>query len=727
MKPIHIAAALAAALPALAGETQYWQQASLADFAKGTVSKLSVASDGRLRLAPALTELLDAGTPYLWALARDAQGNLYAGGGTSGKGSSKLFRIDARGQSRTLAELDGLLIPAIAIDARDRVYAATSPDGKVYRVDSSGKAELFYDPKAKYIWALAFSRTGELFVATGEPGQIHRVGADGRGSLFYDSGETHVRSLALDGAGNLIAGTDPNGLVIRVSPAGEGFVLYQTAKREVTAVAVGRGGSIYAAATGNRQAAPLPLPPTAPVPVPSPAPGGGQRPGAPAPVPSPAPQLILPPTVAGGSEVYRIAPDGDALRVFADGSEIVYALGFDSAGKPLLGTGNDGRIYRLDSDFEFTRLRSLAPTQITAFAASGDTLYAATGNIGKVFRLGPELESEGSIESDVLDAGAFATWGRLAWKGEGNVRFETRTGNLTPPQKNWSPWAPVTLAEASGRIGSPAARFAQFRAVLTRDTKAPEVRVVEIAYLPKNTGPRVEEIDIPQANYKFPAPSGSSLSSSNSLSLPPLGRRNQPRPAASSAPAAPTVTSPSMTAAKGWQGVRWLGVDPNGDALTAKIEMRGVAESTWKLLKDGVKEHYYSFDTTTLPDGEYVFRVTVNDAADNPPDQALSASRESEIFWIDNTPPAISGLAGSANGNRLEVSWKARDARSVIVKAEYSVNGGEWLVVEPAGRVSDWKELDYRLSLARPAGEVTIAVRVTDEYDNQSVDKVVVR
>ena len=34
-----------------------------------------------------------------------------------------------------------------AIDARDRVYAATSPDGKVYRMETGGKSSVFYDPK----------------------------------------------------------------------------------------------------------------------------------------------------------------------------------------------------------------------------------------------------------------------------------------------------------------------------------------------------------------------------------------------------------------------------------------------------------------------------------------------------------------------------------------------------------------------------------------------------
>lgn len=728
--------ALGAALPAVCGETQFWQQASLAEFAKGNLKGLSLSSDGRVSLAPALSEYFDAATPYLWAIARDTKGTLYAGGGTQGRGVAKLFAIDAKGQGKTLAELEGLAVQAIAIDARNQVYAATSPEGKVYRISAGGKAEVFYDPRAKYIWALAFAKTGELFVATGDRGEIHRVATDGTGQVFFETEEAHVRSLAVDAAGNLIAGTDPGGLILRITPQGQGFVLYQAAKREITAVAVAPNGQIYAAGVGNRLATAAPAP--APGPVPTVAiqpqavlPGGTPRPGA-APAAQP-PPLSLPTSIAGGSEIYRIDTDGDARRVWSDPSEIVYAIAFDAQGKPVFGTGNEGRIYRIDSDNDYTRLRSVPPTQVTGFAAGpGGKLFIATGNIGKVYALGPEIEKQGTLESDVLDAQGFAFWGRLTWRGAlngGKVQMETRSGNLNVPQRNWSPWSAVPLSENSGRLSSPAARFAQFRAALEASSagQSPEVRLVEIAYLPKNVAPRVEEIDIPQANYKFPAPSSAGLTAAGTLSLPPLGRRGAPRNAAPGG-AAPTVTSPAMTAAKGWQGIRWLATDANGDSLIAKVEIQGIAESVWKPLKSEVREHYLSWDTTTMPDGEYRLRVIVSDSPDNTPDQALSGSLESEIFWIDNTPPEIVGLTGTAAANGIEVRWKAADARSVVLKAEYSANGGEWLVVEPAGKLSDWKELEYRITVPRSAaGETTVAVRATDEYDNQAVRKVVVK
>jgi hypothetical protein len=183
-----------------------------------------------------------------------------------------------------------------------------------------------------------------------------------------------------------------------------------------------------------------------------------------------------------------------------------------------------------------------------------------------------------------------------------------------------------------------------------------------------------------------------------------------------------------MTYSKGFIGARWAASDENGDALLYTVHIRGLKETGWKLLKDKVREKYLSWDSTAFPDGEYRLRITASDLPGNPPDQALSSERESEVMLIDNTPPRISGLAVTRSGSKLNARWRAADALSVISKAEYSIDGGDWLLVSPASKLSDSRELDYDLTLDNvPAGEHTIAVRVQDEFDNQSADKTVVR
>jgi hypothetical protein len=716
----------------LAGDTKIWSQGEYADFDKGILKSLSLRSDGLLTVAPKLREMLDTSLPYLWAVAEDSRGVLYAGGGTN----AKLYRIPPDAKGQLLAEFDGLAVQAIAIDSKDRVYAATSPDGKVYRVADNGKSEVFFDPKAKYIWALQFDSAGNLYVATGDQGQIYRVAPDGKGKPFFKTDETHVRSMTVDRAGNLIVGTDPGGLVLRVSPSGEGFVLYQMSKQEVTAVAVADDGTIYAAAVGNKQAggAPAPSAPAAAANVTAMTitPGGAPTPaGQVRPVPAPPPSAAVP-GVTGGSEVYRIEPAGNPERAWNSPQDVVYALGFDGAGRVIIGTGNHGNVYRIETPYLYTLLMTAAATQVTGFCGHQGRLYAVTGNVGKVYEIGPALATEGTVESDVFDAGLYSLWGRLSFEATlngGRISLETRSGNLDQPQKNWSSWSAPIADPKGARVTSPAARFVQWRATLTAAAgHSPELESVDVAYLPKNVAPQVEDIDITPPNYKFP-PSAMPPTlggQPQTLNLPPLSRT-----AGGAAPnfalETPTTSTPPMQWAKGYIGARWLATDANGDSMIYTVEIRGVHETEWKPLKDKLADKYFSWDSTSFPDGDYRLRITASDAPSNPPAEALTGQLVSAPFTIDNTPPQIAALTATRHGATLEIRWHAADALSNIDKAEYSLDGGEWTVVAPVTKLSDSPELDYALTLNAAPGEHTIAVRVQDEYANQATDKVVVR
>ncbi len=492
-------------------------------------------------------------------------------------------------------------------------------------------------------------------------------------------------------------------------------------------MAVAPDGTIYAAGVGSKQAPSLVAPPVQVAPAPITAAGApaGARPAA-----SPAPPSTVGApgrSVSGGSELYRIAADGYPSKIWSHAQEIVYAIAFDSTGRVLLGTGNKGEIYRIESDLLYTALLNAPPTQVTAFAPGRDgALYVATGNVGKVYQIGPELEDQGSIESDVFDADMFSYWGRLSFEGRGRIAVSTRSGNLDRPHQNWSPWsAPITSTDG-GRVVSPAARFLQWKATLTRQgTELPELRSVEVAYLEKNVPPQISEIEITPPNYRFPV-SILSVSASRSLSLPPLGRR-----AASPMPALTletTTSTPTMEYAKGSIGARWIASDENGDTLLYTVYIRGEKETEWKLLRDKVREKYLSWDSTAFPDGEYRLKVAASDAPSNPRERALTNALEGERFIIDNTPPAIANVAAVRKGSQLEVRWHAADAVSVIESAEYSLDGGDWTAVSPTTMLSDSPRLDYALTLDKlTPGEHTIAVRVEDSYGNQATAKTVVR
>src|ERR1019366_6227495 len=170
-----------------------------------------------------------------------------------------------------------------------------------------------------------------------------------------------------------------------------------------TALAIDGAGNIYAAAAGDKRPGST-MPQTGimlATPAQNPPASGGNITITAAPTaPMMTPPFPAPGAGAtGGSEIYRIAPDGAPSRLWSPREDLVYALGFDQHGRLLAGTGNRGHIFAINGVDDFTDLIKASATQITVFAAApGGGLYASGSNLGKIFVLGPGPESEGTYE-----------------------------------------------------------------------------------------------------------------------------------------------------------------------------------------------------------------------------------------------------------------------------------------------------------------------------------------
>jgi len=721
---------------AFAEGTRTWEQSKFEELTKGTANGIALRSEGGLELAPVFKALATTPSTYIWSIASDSAGNIYAAAGSP----ARVYRITPDGQSTIIFEPQELQVQALVVDKNGIVYAATAPDGKVYRLaaakagaKASWSASTYFDPGSKYIWDIvldnALDNAGALYVATGDHGEIYKVSPNGQHSLFFKSDEVHIRVLALDPKGNLIAGSDGSGLVYRIAPNGEAFVLYSAPKKEITALAIDGAGNIYAAAAGEKRPGGttpgMSITLSAP-PQPSPAPGGNititAAPTAPM-APFPAPGL----GATGGSEIYRIAPDGAPSRLWSSHEDLVYALGFDQHGRLLAGTGNRGHIFAINGVDDFTDLVKASATQITAFAAApGGGLYASSSNLGKIFVLGPGPESKGTYESDVFDARIFSFWGRASVRAAGNsaansnVELYARSGNVDNPDRNWSPWTHVDLA-AGSELKVPPARFVQWKAVLHAGNPAPRVDDVLLNYLPKNVAPEIDDITV-QPGYRYQP-------------IPHVTGTEPP------APGQPRFDPPPPAMRdRDSIGIRWSAHDDNDDQLVYSVYYRGDGESRWLLLKNNLTDRYYSFDASLLPDGGYTVKVIASDAPSHSPGEALYAERVSTRFEVDTTAPVIDNLTAALDGKQIRVRFRASDSFSPIKRAEYSLDGGDWQFVEPVGQLSDSKREDYDFRVAVPqpeaapapmagntANDHVVVVRAADRFDNLATAKTVLR
>ncbi len=664
---------------AVAEGTRLWKETSYEEFQRGTARGVALRSTGQLELAPAFKAIYTSPSSFIWSLASDKDGVVYAATGAP----ARVYRITPDGKSNVIFEPKELQVQSVSLGQDGAIYAATSPDGKVYRITRKGgtatapefAVETFFDPKTKYIWDMAFDAQGRLYLATGDNGEIYRVDKSGQGSVFFKSDEAHMRVLAFDPQGNLIAGSDGSGLIYRISPAGEGFVLYSAPKKEITALAIDSAGNIYAAGTGEKRAA---LSASAPSPA---------APAVAAPAVQPAGSPLAGNVNLAGSDIYSIAPDGSPRRIWTSREDIVYALAFDSTGRLIAGTGNKGRIFAIEKNGDFTSLLKATANQVSAFSkAPNGGLYCSSSNLGKIFLISNSPEPEGTFESDVKDAQIFSRWGRAEVRGRGNFELYARSGNVDNPDRNWSPWARIDLAR-DARTDVPAARFIQWRAILKPANPPTVIDEVAINYLSKNVAPVVDDVVV-QVGARFqPQPH---------ISGPETVTINLGQPSSQQQPGSTRIeTTPTANKDRGYIAVRWGAHDENDDNLVYSVYYRGDNEREWRLLKSDLTDKFYSFESALLPDGGYTIKVVASDAQSHSPEDVLSDEKVSLRFEVDNTAPRIENLAARLETQDLHITFHAADDSSPIKRAEYSIDAGDWQYVEPVGALSDSKIANY--------------------------------
>ncbi len=718
---------MAAVAPLAASTTATWEMSGAQDFLKGRFTGTALEADGRLKVAPALKTVLETGQTAIWSVAAAPDGSIYAGTGHGGK----LYRIGADGKAEVVWTSGAAEIFAVAVSPAGEIFAASSPEGRIYKI-AGGKAAEYFDPHASYIWALEFGKDGVLYAGTGNQGKIYRITAEGKGEVYYETGQSHVTALAVDGQGRLLAGTEPNGLIYRVTGKGKAFALYNSALPEIRRIVVEADGTILAAAMGGSVmsrmgtqtgtgagAAAVGTAPAMTVTVTDSAsaqagPEIKPKPAAtaaPAPAVTAAAAAIVDMPGVDKAAVYRIGADNSVETVWKSKDENVYDIAADGTGL-YLATDVQGRVYRLGADRQAALVLQTGEGEATRLLNQKAGLLAATGDMGKLFRIGAGEGAAGWYEAPVRDAGAVARWGRLAWRpGTGKVKFETRAGNSARPDGTWSEWA--ALGEGGG-IGSPSARYLQWRAKLDG---AAVVESVAVAYLPQNAAPVVRSIAVSGR-----AAGATAAASSSAASYSVTVTDTADGTAAPSPGAAQTVSRSGA----GQIQITWQAEDPDSDRMVYEVYLRAEGQREWIRLKERLTEAALTLDGDSLADGRYWFRVVASDSPSNPPETAREGELVSGPVVVDNTPPAVKIARAARAGDQAEVEVDAEDPTSALKRCEYSIDAGPWTPVEASDGMTDSPRETFLIKAAVAAGSHLVVVRVYDLAGNAGLAKVVI-
>lgn len=472
------------------------------------VNALARAGDGRIYAATGpkgviyqldgntLSEfavLPEGGTVLSLLFARD--GNLLAG--TGGGDQARIYRIDGTGAASVFYEPpDAKYVWAMARDADGVVYAATGIEGQLHKIAADGASgEIIADVKPKNLLCLAIGPDGLLYTGTDEEGLIYRINpADHKSFVMYDAKEAEISSIVFDKLGNIYASTaDADaarpGRAIADAPGGTpDHAETQPRNQERKVITVTRVGD--PASTQPADQAPATKPADAGGKTSSN--GGDER------------SVGRSATATGknaGNAIYRINAAGFVTEVFREPVMILAMV--ESNGTLYAATGNEGRIYSIRPDEEkITMLTRLEASQATTLLRlPPDRILIGTANAPALVEVADRFRGKGTLTSEPLDADQIVNWGRVMWKADvpagTSLAISTRSSNVGDIESEaWDQWSPEMDAASARQISSFNARFLQYRVTLgtTVEDASPRLRQVKIARVEQNQPPLIKSL-----------------------------------------------------------------------------------------------------------------------------------------------------------------------------------------------------------------------------------------
>lgn len=634
------------------------------DFEKGEFEGVAVDSTGYLRTGFDLgsIELSDAET--LWA-SLEVDGALLLATGNEGK----LFELKAGKVREVLSVKDALAITSLE-KAFGKILVGTIPGGKLYELAGDKLKEFTELKGAEHIWDMAFDEKSKtLYVATGPEGKLFRVTADGTAQVYYDAPESHLMSVAARD-GKVFCGSSGEARLYEVTGPGRARVLQDFSMTEVRGIAIAENGDVFAIANelsgGPRDEKISTLKPMSP-----------RRPAA----------------QGGKGVLYRFDKERRPEELYSNKSEHFVSLELDGEGRPVIGTGSEGKVIRVEENHNHAILADVEERQVISLVRPEKGGWVIANDPVVAHPIEAVGGQDAVWTSDVLDAGLRATFGRINWDVSGKVEFSTRSGNTEEPDETWSDFS--ASLKKGAVLASPAGRYLQVRARLIEGEKS-EVRRIDIPFVTDNLRAVITSIK---------ASSGADTKGSGGIS-------------SSGGP----ISGKSSSKIK----LNWEVENPDEDELRYRVEYRRVQDQKWfDALSPGevLTAKSWDWETEDLPEGEYLVRVEASDEPSNSPGRVLKHQMSSGVVLVDNTAPELSAL--SVQGRKL--SGKASDGIGPVRRIEVRLAGQtEWTPLDPKDGVFDQATETFEIDLTGvvPSEGALLTVRVFDTAGNFHVEHV---
>jgi hypothetical protein len=652
--------ALAPALEAV--KVRQIEKASLVDFQKGSFVNVSIDSNGRLFLGPKMKGVAGPAEEFYLSAAAAGNGDLYLGTGHN----ASVYKLSAAGKSELVFKGEQLDVYALLVARNGDVIAGTSPNGRVYRIGKDNKASELFDPDEKFIWDLAEDQQGNIICALGNTGAVYSIARTGTVENLFMAEDSHIISLDVTRDNAILAGSGDRGILYEIRNR-KVKVLFDSPLEEIRGIASDGQGNVFFAAVKS-----VPTPQTAKE----------------IEIATVFPKESKPEkeAVKEKSILYCLQPDGTVEAIWSSLEELVYAVYYDPETQSvLIGTGNAGRVYRVERSGAFSQVCESDSAQIFGITGSGKGYFMIANNTAAIIRVEGGLNASGTYFSEIFDAGIRSRFGRLTWSAEAGkqsaVTFAVRLGNSDNPDKSWTDWSAPFNDSENSNVNVSGYRFLQAKILLNsaNPSETPYLTGYRIHYLTDNLKPEISQILVQKPAEKEPV----------------------------------ADTKPPSK----YLHISWEASDPNEDRLQYNLFLEKLPGGEWFPLRSHVKGKWLYLDCELCADGKYLLKVQADDALDNTPAWVKSDTRISAPFIVDSTAPTLSEFSVAGNS----VRFTASDESSAVVEVLYSLDGKEWYPVFPEDMIGDSHSEKYSLTLNNPKNSRVLFLKIIDEYNNYKV------
>ncbi len=672
--------------PACAVQTEIYRYARMEDYQDSSFRELILADDGSWRLGPRWEEVLADEVSFFSEMADDGEVLLLAGGGSPGK----LIRFDKQRRRHALVHsAEELLYSCVETLGAGDWAVGSGPGGVLYRVTDDREPVAYLETGEDFIWDLQL-QDELLWIATGGQGNLYRHDfAKGETTLFATLPDQSAFTLALDDEGRLYVGTSGRGLLYRVGRSGEMELLADFDAEEVQRILPGPDGSLIVAVARTDEAC-----------------------------------------EENCAAIYRLetrgAGAGRIEKMLSSDSAFIGDLLHAKDGGTWVASGDPAELDRLTGPYRGEVYAIEAERFYSDLHDDGEALWLLQSKPARLLRLAG-MARRGELVSEVIDLTGRGRAGSLRLEGElpRGCRFEVeaRSGHGTEPGEGWTEWRSCEIegGDLTYRMDLPASRYFQWRIrFLGKGDRSPRLFRVSASFLPLNRSPLLGNLSVLRPEE---GPFEETLDLSGRPFSQILERGVRVQYQLKNGPQ--LAESPDPSPLRGLRQVQWDWLDPDGDRVQARIEMRRDEEGAWTLLEEGWPQSIYTWDTRGLTDGFYRLRVTADDGLDNAMGAEKRSALMSERLLLDTSPPRLDIELTSVEG-ALHVRGEVFDEGGGIVSAlQWRLGDAPWQAITPPDGLMDRQHLSLDRKLVdeveRVEGDgLVLELRARDEFGNWS-------